>query len=100
MSEEVILGVRDCSLWRVPRTSHRLYMHDLEDGKASLDQIYPSCPSVKGQSFYLTVSAAYERFLANYESDSELNNTNRTYFRSTIESNWCETFYIHLFYRF
>lgn len=34
VSEEVILGIRDCSLSRVPRTSHRLYMHDLEDGKA------------------------------------------------------------------
>lgn len=82
MSEEVIPAVRDCSAFEGSRTTHRLYMYDPENGKASwtklISVVLVSSAKDLLSAFCRTASKAFERFLANhrYESGSELGNTN------------------------
>lgn len=82
MSKEVIPAVRDCSAFEGSRTSHRLYIYDPEEGKASRTKLIPVVLVSNAEdllsAFCRTASKAFERFLTNhrYESGSEpLGNT-------------------------
>jgi len=83
VSKEVIPAVCDCSVFEGSRTSHRLYIYDPEEGKASWTKLIPVVPVSNAEdgedllsAFCRTASKAFERFLANhrYESGSELDN--------------------------